>query len=85
MSPEFEQGRPDLLRRTSSVWWCTLLIPALGTRSSSSNRLGSMRSCLKVTKQTKINENEKNPRKKRRKTPIRLRNRYSVKAMVCKH
>lgn len=62
------------------------MIPALGTRSSSSNRLGSTRSCLKVIKQTKINENEKkNPKKKRRKNPIRLRNRYSVKAMVCKH
>lgn len=75
MSPEFEQGRPDLLRRTSSVWWCMLLIPALGTRSSSSNRLGSTRSCLKVIKQTKINENEKNPpsQKEKKKKPNQVK------------
>lgn len=73
MSPEFEQGRPDLLRRTSSVWWCTLLIPALGTRSSSSNRLGSTRSCLKVIKQTKINENEKKSQKEKKKKPNQVK------------
>lgn len=40
---------------------------------------------LSQSDKTKINENEKNPKKKRRKHPIRLRNRYSVKAMVGKH
>lgn len=33
LSMEFEVTRPDLIKRTSCVWWCMLVISAGGTRS----------------------------------------------------